>query len=102
MPKETQAHIMSDAFKEECKEKFNKVDVNGTGALDPHELVAATKECLPPEYVESMKIDEENFADIILMFDSNQNGKIELDEFADFMKWSMGMKIIEYFNQKKC
>lgn len=102
MPKETQAHIKSDAFKEECKTKFNKVDVNATGALDPHELASAARECLPPEYIDSMKIDEDSLEHIILMFDSNQNGKIELDEFADFMKWAMGMKIIEYFNQRKC
>lgn len=102
MPKETQAHIKSDAFKEECKAKFNKVDESGNGALDPHELAPAVQECLPAEYIDAMKIEPNALSDILLMFDSNQNGKIEIEEFSDFMKWAMGMKIIEYFNQKKC
>jgi hypothetical protein len=102
MPADTQAHLKSDAFKEECKAKFTECDVSKTGTLDPPELVPAAKACLPPEYMDSMSIDEDSLEHIILMFDSNENGKIELDEFTDFMKWILGMKIIEYFNQKKC
>lgn len=104
LPKETQDHLKSDDFKAECKEKFGKVDVNGNGVLDPPELANAVSVCLPPEYADAMKIDESSVHNVILMFDANQNGKIELDEFTDFMKWAMGMKVLEYFNKpiSKC
>lgn len=102
LPKDTRAHLISDAFQVECKEKFNKLDVSGSGALEPSELSAAINECLPVQYVNAMQMDEESTADVVLMFDSNQNGKIELSEFTEFLKWAMGMKVLEYFNAKKC
>jgi len=100
LPKDTQAHLVSEAFKAECQEKFSKADVNKNGVLDPPELAGAMKDCIPADYLSAMKIDEEAITDIMMLFDSNQNGRIEVEEFTDFCKWAMGMKVLEYFNTK--
>eukprot|EP00927_Polykrikos_kofoidii_P050069 TRINITY_DN44011_c0_g1_i1.p1 TRINITY_DN44011_c0_g1~~TRINITY_DN44011_c0_g1_i1.p1 ORF type:complete len:163 (+),score=51.86 TRINITY_DN44011_c0_g1_i1:119-607(+) len=59
---------------------FAQADTNGDGTIDIEELKAVFKTL-------DSSFDDETLADLHQMFDWNQDGKLSLDEFIDFLFW---------------
>merc|ERR1719282_2119423 len=74
--------LKSDDFTATCKTAFTDADTNKNGALDGEELAQAVRVSVPEQFTQALKLNGENIKRLILSFDANKNGKIELDEFS--------------------
>jgi hypothetical protein len=90
--------LMSDAFKAEAEAAFTKADVSATGDLsNPEEMASAVKFALPEERVRAMNLEGDNMKTMMMEFDENKNGKIEKDEFVNFIRFCIASEINDYF-----
>mmetsp|Transcript_48810 Transcript_48810/g.136631 ORF Transcript_48810/g.136631 Transcript_48810/m.136631 type:complete len:170 (+) Transcript_48810:125-634(+) len=99
LPEETRAPLQGAEFAELCTQDFQKLDVNKNGALDGEELAAAVRQTIPESFQNHLRLDSDDVTGLILAFDANKNGKIELDEFTKFAKWVLAVHVCEGFIQ---
>lgn len=93
LPHETQNQLCSDQFWNDAYAKFEKLDVDGSGKLECENLEAAANECLPKKLADELLIDKKSFVTLVLLFDQDNDGYIEKDEFVGFLMWCKAMSM---------
>ena len=91
-------YLASDEFQKQAEAAFKEVDVDGSGDLTGEELSAAVEKVVPPARRANLQIQADNAKDLLLFFDKNKNGKIEPDEFKEFVKWIVANDVHDYFH----
>merc|ERR1719482_637540 len=91
--------LKSDEFKAETEKHFDTADVSQTGDLSEAEMAEAVKLALPEERRRAGHLDlsPANVKALMMNFDANKNGKIERDEFVNFVTWCIAKEIADYF-----
>lgn len=89
--------INSQGYQDMAKAKFTEVDLNGNGVLEGAELHQCVMDFLTETDAEEFKstnavramkrLTKDSVDKLILAFDENKNGSIELAEFAEFSKF---------------
>jgi len=83
--------VTSDGFLDDCDAKFRELDVDGSGALEPDELLPVIVQLCDAH---PLTIDLEKCQRFMDVFDKDGNGVIERDEFAEFTQFVM---VTNYF-----
>ena len=74
------ASLSSPAFGIQCGEKFDALDVNGSGVLEPEQLIPIIVEL---SHGHKWALTEEHVLSFTALFDVKQNNVIERDEFRE-------------------
>eukprot|EP00931_Biecheleriopsis_adriatica_P089730 TRINITY_DN63817_c0_g1_i1.p1 TRINITY_DN63817_c0_g1~~TRINITY_DN63817_c0_g1_i1.p1 ORF type:complete len:1120 (+),score=314.25 TRINITY_DN63817_c0_g1_i1:110-3469(+) len=92
LPQELVDELRSSEFEKDCLGKFKELDIDGSGALEPRELMPIIKDL--SETHEQVLTDDHcrRFVDI---FDVKRNGVINKDEFVQFVQFMMIMSYME-------
>ena len=80
-----QQFFESDDFKNECKKQFDEYDKDKSGFLDKTEMKAVLKELaasIPDDKGKSMEVTDKDVEEAMKDLDTNQDGKISLEEFS--------------------
>lgn len=84
-------HITSAAFQQGCNKHFASLDADGSGSLEPRELISviqALSEAHP------LIIDQEKCRQFTALFDTHKNGVIMRDEFIEFAQFITVMNFL--------
>jgi Ca2+-binding EF-hand superfamily protein len=93
LPNETQKELEGEAFWSDAYAKFEQLDTNKSGKLEAKELSGIVSECMSPELAAELLVDDKTFVTLVLMFDQDNDGYIEPDEFVGFLMWCKAMSI---------
>lgn len=93
-PIEWQQYLESEKFSKEATATFKDIDKSGNGTLDPDELTDALHKCMSKEISTKLGVNAEGMKTVILMFDANQDGKLQEDEFVGFLMWCKAMEAL--------
>jgi Ca2+-binding EF-hand superfamily protein len=90
VPEELRKELTSEAFEQECLENFQELDVENTGRLGPQEIGPMIVNI---SGARQNQITLDQALEFIYLFDKDQNGTIEADEFYELVQ----MVCISYF-----
>merc|ERR1739848_403871 len=82
---EMQRYLESEEFFNEAMATFKKIDTKGSGNIEPDELEAALDLVMPADIKQKLGVTKEGVKTVVLMFDGNQDGLMQQDEFAGFL-----------------
>eukprot|EP00439_Symbiodinium_sp_Y106_P068838 s1218_g11.t1 len=86
-------HLTSKEFEEACHEQFDGLDVDGSGSLEPVELIPIIQAiCQTEEH--GVAITEERCQRFTSLFDTDGNGVIKRDEFIEFAQFLTVMNFL--------
>ncbi|CAE6913171.1 cadA [Symbiodinium sp. CCMP2456] len=86
-------HLTSKEFEEACHEQFDGLDVDGSGSLEPVELIPIIQAiCQTEEHM--VAITEERCQRFTSLFDTDGNGVIKRDEFIEFAQFLTVMNFL--------
>jgi len=94
LPGSMQQHLASEEFWGIALAKFKELDVQGNGKLDPEELAQAVSSCMSESIVTKLAIKGPSLQSIILLFDTNQDGSLQEEEFVGFLMWCKAMEAL--------
>eukprot|EP00746_Dinoflagellata_sp_MGD_P006561 gnl/MRDRNA2_/MRDRNA2_112867_c0_seq1.p1 gnl/MRDRNA2_/MRDRNA2_112867_c0~~gnl/MRDRNA2_/MRDRNA2_112867_c0_seq1.p1 ORF type:complete len:496 (-),score=102.05 gnl/MRDRNA2_/MRDRNA2_112867_c0_seq1:149-1561(-) len=93
LPHDTQKEISDDAFWNAAYAKFEKLDVNKSGKLECKELEGVVSEAMSKELADELLENENSFLTLALMFDNDNDGMIDSEEFVGFLMWCKAMSL---------
>ncbi|CAE7225287.1 Ift74 [Symbiodinium sp. CCMP2592] len=86
-------HLTSKEFEEACHEQFDGLDADGSGSLEPVELIPIIQAiCQTEEH--GVAITEERCQRFTSLFDTDGNGVIKRDEFIEFAQFLTVMNFL--------
>mmetsp|Transcript_67218 Transcript_67218/g.105055 ORF Transcript_67218/g.105055 Transcript_67218/m.105055 type:complete len:1078 (-) Transcript_67218:41-3274(-) len=85
------AHLTSDSFMYDCNARFDVLDKDKSGVLEPLELVPVVMELTKAN---PLSVDVEKCKKFVKVFDVHQNGVIMRDEFIDFAQFLAVMNFL--------
>mmetsp|Transcript_29901 Transcript_29901/g.68937 ORF Transcript_29901/g.68937 Transcript_29901/m.68937 type:complete len:1138 (-) Transcript_29901:118-3531(-) len=101
LPKEMQERISSAGMDTECRNMFASLDTNQSGKLAPADLIPFVVKLTTAQ---SGAVSRDHIAELVTMFDANEDGVICLGEFttlvqyvliATFLETEAGQEIVE-------
>jgi Ca2+-binding EF-hand superfamily protein len=81
LPGELKDELVSPEFAENCKEEFKRVDKDGSGVLEPKELIPLI---LQLSEAHQLALDYDHVLEFVALFDTLKNGVLTLTEFIEF------------------
>jgi len=84
--------LVGDEFLDSCEANFRRLDADGSGALEPAELLPVIVELCKDH---PMQIDLEKCVNFAKVFDVNGDGVIKEDEFIDLAQFLMVMNFLD-------
>jgi Ca2+-binding EF-hand superfamily protein len=85
--------LCSDAAYGAAESKFKSIDKDGAGFIAGDGLTEAVPLSLTPKILEAMGCAQETQSKILMMFDVDQDGKLDLEEFTIFAVWAEALKL---------
>merc|ERR1719353_2512061 len=87
--------LLSPAFKKKAEAAFQNASQGGF--LADESMYNALNETIPPERRGTLTLTPENIAELIMNFDKDSNGKIDQEEFYQFVLWICAKRVFDYF-----
>jgi Ca2+-binding EF-hand superfamily protein len=92
LPEDLKAELKSTEFKHECMAAFTHLDVDGSGVLEPIELIPVV---LVAAEARNYTMTEDHARQFVEIFDIKQNGVITKAEFVNLARFMLVMSFFE-------
>eukprot|EP00927_Polykrikos_kofoidii_P065110 TRINITY_DN60901_c0_g1_i1.p1 TRINITY_DN60901_c0_g1~~TRINITY_DN60901_c0_g1_i1.p1 ORF type:complete len:1083 (-),score=182.58 TRINITY_DN60901_c0_g1_i1:343-3591(-) len=91
-------HVTGDEFQATCLKEFKQLDVDGSGSLEPEELIPVVLQLCETH---PLAVDAERCTKFVKVFDQHQNGVIKEDEFVQFAQFLAVMNFLTQSSEGK-
>ena len=92
LPADVSSVLSSPAFGISCREKFDALDLNNSGVLEPEQLIPIIVEL---SHGHKWALTEQHVIDFTALFDVKENGVIDREEFRELCTFVAVMRYLD-------